>query len=474
MNSPRIALIVDHPIRDLAGLVLIARRLALAGAQVFLVPMYAQDKEVFALMPDLVLLNYLRKNNEQFVAKLKKSGIQYGILETEGGFFGDLSHYASIVSYQADLYQSLRFNLIWGQRMMDFWKNEFPHRQNLILTGLPRFDFYSEKLRNLNFNTLPNEVKNRSTILINTKVAIANPLFISLEKEIALYRDSLGMPEDKIQFYLKYGRFAIEDTVQAAKDLSQRFPESEIVIRPHPHENHKTYENALTDPAYKNVLIRRDGSVTPWILAVKAVIHRHCTTAIEAALAGKVAIAPQWMRTSADAPDAEAVSFRPKTKHETEELLAATLGNQDIPQPASIRTELDRIIDTWLYKFDGDSHVRAAQHILEGIGPRQVNEKQCKEFLFTNYANRKDLAGKAFHLLNQVSANTHAAPLWQLEKIRLQKWTNSQKFFTPEDCQSWSQALDEKEKKRFNFKWAASGGEYSWGYPGSAVKVSVI
>lgn len=471
MKTLKIALIVDHPLRDLSGLVLIARKLAEQGAKVFLVPMYAQDREIFTLQPDFVLLNYLRKNNENFVRKLLKAGIQYGILDTEGGFYGDMKGYSDILSYDAELYANLRCNLIWGQKMMDFWQKDFPHRHPLFLTGLPRFDFYSPAFRNLQFGSLPKKYQSSPLLLINTKVAIANPLFVNLETEISIYK-KLGFSDEKIQHYLDLGKVAIEDTVALTKKLSLDFPQAQVVVRPHPHENHKTYEAALQDSKATNTSVHREGSVTPWILGSQVVIHRHCTTAIEAALADKTAIAPQWVRTSAFAPDAEDVSFQPRTPEEMNELITTSFKSGPLPKSPEQRKALDRIIGDWLYQMDGNSHVRAANAILESINSKQsIDRTKASDFIFDTFSAHAGLKGKAYHFLNQAGRLAPEA-LWALEKGRLAKWKSTQKFFTPEDALQWSASLDRKENHKFQIDWAQKHKEYQEKYPGFAVMVS--
>src|SRR5687767_9150595 len=98
MDNPRIALIVDHPLRDLGGLCLVAWELARSGAEVYLVPFNLQTREVLALAPDLVVLNYLRPNNERFVDALIVANIGYAMLDTEGGFYGDLAKYGQVMT----------------------------------------------------------------------------------------------------------------------------------------------------------------------------------------------------------------------------------------------------------------------------------------------------------------------------------------------------------------------------------------
>jgi hypothetical protein len=91
--APRIALTVDNPYRDLAGLVLVAWRLCQAGATCFLVPMNLQGAEIWPLMPDFVLLNYLRTNNEELARYMMEVGIQVGVLDTEGGIFSPIDQW---------------------------------------------------------------------------------------------------------------------------------------------------------------------------------------------------------------------------------------------------------------------------------------------------------------------------------------------------------------------------------------------
>ena len=59
----RVGLIVDSPLRDLQGTVLIARELVDRGLEAILVPMYQQGVDVPLLKLDALLLNYARLNN---------------------------------------------------------------------------------------------------------------------------------------------------------------------------------------------------------------------------------------------------------------------------------------------------------------------------------------------------------------------------------------------------------------------------
>lgn len=55
-----------------------------------------------------------------------------------------------------------------------------------------------------------------------------------------------------------------------------------IIIRPHPGEDHKVWLDKTSE--LKNIKTVYRGDITPWLLASKGLLHRGCTTAIQAAI----------------------------------------------------------------------------------------------------------------------------------------------------------------------------------------------
>src|ERR1700754_4540675 len=118
-SGPRVALVVDHPERDLPGLVLTALDLAQRGVVCHLVPVNLQEREIWALEPDFVLFNYLRRSNERFAADLMNAGIAFGSIDTEGAIWPDMDEYASLLWLDAGRLREARCVCIWGQRLAD-------------------------------------------------------------------------------------------------------------------------------------------------------------------------------------------------------------------------------------------------------------------------------------------------------------------------------------------------------------------
>src|SRR5438552_18806533 len=80
-----IGLIVDNPKRDLDGLVLVSRELAIRGTSSALVPMYQQGVEITLLGLNAVVINYARPNNRALIEGYKAMGLSVFVLDTEGG-----------------------------------------------------------------------------------------------------------------------------------------------------------------------------------------------------------------------------------------------------------------------------------------------------------------------------------------------------------------------------------------------------
>ena len=97
MSFPKsAALIVDHPRRDLAGMLYIANGLLKEFKKVYLIPFY-HDYEIFLNKPDVVIYTDLRKKNHFLLKKLKKSGCKVVILDNEGVMFGSIKKNNQII-----------------------------------------------------------------------------------------------------------------------------------------------------------------------------------------------------------------------------------------------------------------------------------------------------------------------------------------------------------------------------------------
>jgi hypothetical protein len=72
--------------------------------------------------------------------------------------------------------------------------------------------------------------------------------------------------------------------IDAIYHLQHKFPETNIIIRPHPSENNTTYKEAFE--GYDHIHIEDAGDARTWIAGASVTLHHDCTTGIESGLMG--------------------------------------------------------------------------------------------------------------------------------------------------------------------------------------------
>ena len=80
----------------------------------------------------------------------------------------------------------------------------------------------------------------------------------------------------------------LEGLMSAAVSLRRRFPDHRIVVRPHPSENPRPWQERLAGDAGVTIIER--SAPLPWIEASDLLIHNACTTGIESVLSGNPAL----------------------------------------------------------------------------------------------------------------------------------------------------------------------------------------
>ena len=188
----------------------------------------------------------------------------------------------------------------WGQENADLLHQypQLPSNMPIHITGNPRgdilrpemrpyFDAEVERLRNLYGNF----------ILINTNFTEVNPfipnvgLFVPSkdgQKKSRRGQAGIGMSREFADGLWDHKQAILEDFKQLIPALEQAFPDLTIVVRPHPSENFKVYNEIAAK--CRRVKVINEGNVIPWLLAAKTMVHNGCTTGLEAYALGVPAI----------------------------------------------------------------------------------------------------------------------------------------------------------------------------------------
>lgn len=295
-KKPVIMLSIETKARELPGKVLLASFFAEKGFNVILTN---YRKVYFALKTGAWL--YIDRNSfaprMSFFGRLKFFGFRLICIDEEGIIWLTPEDYKKRIHPQS--YRFIDKYFTWGPRQTALIK-EVNSNIDTAETGNPRVDLLRPELTDI-YKSRADKIKDKhgDFILFVSNFSTNNsfynnntgePLIDLLVKE--MYRHGLMDTEEEEKKYIEYyenRERVFRKVIELMKKISIRFPNLNIIVRPHPSENHETWKTLLKD--YPNVKIIYEGELTPWIIAAKSVIHNSCTTGVEAALLNIKAIA---------------------------------------------------------------------------------------------------------------------------------------------------------------------------------------
>lgn len=274
-----IAIVVDHPQRDLPGLMYLTEKLVMQGQRVYIVQFYEIN---FFLLKyrkdiDLIIFNFIRTSNLDSIIAAKYLNKKVIIYDQEGA-----SGYNGISIKNNFLKLKTKLNIIdgllfWGIKQKKSCRHitkKFKIPSEVI--GCLRFENLKENkpkklnekyiLINTNFTFFPKFEKNSDKELYN---AIQTGLIKKTEKKKVL-NESIFRRNGLLNFVIK---------------LSKHYPKKKIILRPHPYENNFFWEKNLK--GYSNIKIKSQGTSIDMIKNSTHIFHIDCSTSIESYILNK-------------------------------------------------------------------------------------------------------------------------------------------------------------------------------------------
>jgi surface carbohydrate biosynthesis protein len=349
----KVALIIDNPLRDLDGMVLVAWHLAQKGVEAWLVPMYDQMFDVEAIDADLVLLNYLRPNNANHMLFYRDADIKVVVLDTEGVSGQTPEEFAQLVC-STGLVGLVDRYCVWGDAQKGALEisNKFPQGY-IVRTGCPRYDFCSEPWK----NALPSNDVSPGYVLINTNFATVNPRFSGSSSAEAQSMIDMGFSNDFTTQYNLDAQKACDGMIELIGHMTAKYPNKTFVLRPHPFESSKLYEQAFFN--VPNLIVRQEGTSIQWMNQASILVHLNCTTAIEAHLMGKPALSPKWL-------DSDYLYLKEPNSVSTQARNLEDFFNYfDILSTRNMVSNKSPLVQNLYGSMDGKSSERVADSILE-------------------------------------------------------------------------------------------------------------
>lgn len=355
----RIGLIVDNPLRDLDGLVLLAWHLAGIGCEVFLIPMYDQACDVLALSLDIVVVNYVRSNNRDLLATYRRAGIRVVVLDTEGTAGKTIDDFAKFVSRMrcsecVDLY------LLWGPAQHQaFVRAQILPADRMKVTGCPRYDFCAAPWR----ETLDRPHVARPYVLVNTNFPAINPRFSAGTAKEVTSAVAVGFDPQFVADYVREAPSVHREVLGALERVATDLPDVQLVIRPHPFEDAAPYQVLQRFP---NVAVRQEGTSIQWINSAAALLHMNCSTAVEAVMLGCEPVSLEWLNTATLRVRTPTIISRLADSYEMAiRLLREALTGRLPPVEPDIAMHRASLIEEVYYAVDGRSAERVCSALLE-------------------------------------------------------------------------------------------------------------
>lgn len=280
-RSLRIGLVVDHPLRDLHGIVLVAHLLARAGHSIIIMPFYGQSFDLRLVELDLLVLNYVRPANLDLIREAQRRGIPLAVLDTEGGLIpadGPTSH-RGVAEFmrRTGLDETLSLYMFWGPAFRDAIVSLTALESDRArVTGCPRFD--------LAHPPWCRDSAERDIVLINTNFAGVNSAHAADGEMDRGALRSIGFDEERLERMIRAAKAIMDDTIDAIAKIVAARPERRFVLRPHPFERDEPYRRRFA--GVPNIEIHREGSVLDVLAKSASLLHVNCTTAVEAAMSG--------------------------------------------------------------------------------------------------------------------------------------------------------------------------------------------
>lgn len=370
--------ILDHPKRDLPGAVALAHAAAKRNHEVSIIPMYEQGVDVPLLGLDALIVNFVRTANRDLIRGYHDYGLPIFVLDTEGGILAEtgansLQKFPQVVR-QSGVADLLAGYLFWGTRLRDaFEADGVVSSARLHVTGCPRFDVASPRWS----PTL--RYSRKGFLLANTNFPLVNSRFsASREVEKQTMMDA-GWTADYLDGMIADQTEILRGFIAAVRTTAERNPALEILLRPHPFENSRLYEEAFS--GCRNVVVDGSGSVLNVIQNSLGVLHLNCGTSVEATMLRRLPISMEFLNTRRMRNHTRLPSQISWPVDSLDELQAAIPRLDAIRGGFDFESRYDEHIRPWFHLNDGRAAERVLDVVLGEVAPQSSRRTSVRRSL---------------------------------------------------------------------------------------------
>jgi len=380
-----VAIPIETKVREFHGKLWLGLNLVDNSHKVILGPADEIKYSLIHSEPDVYITKDPGDGNIEFFESLNTAGCLVCGLDTEGGVYSSLENFDRNKNEAPKYFD---FYFMWGQAQAELLKERVTNPDTIVTTGNPRFDLLSEPLRSIySYESEQLRKKYGNYVLFNMNFSWAN--HFKPDDHIKQQQRLFGEYDmDKYRYISElYNEF-----ITAIHSLRPDQSEYNIIIRPHPSEDHTTYERNFRN--YENVFVEHDGDVRNWISGANVVVHNSCTTGIEAAMMECPVLAYRPIQNEKyDKELPNIVSEEIFTRDELTDRISHYTKNTTDYQ---MNTEQQKELKQYFHNLD----LSAAQKITEYIDTLKIPEQQSYSHLQPELAEQLKLRIKASNLSN--------------------------------------------------------------------------
>ncbi len=357
MKKNVVAIPIETKVRELNGKLLLGYKLAQKGFKSVIGVFNSIDYDIDKIKPNLYIGGNANPSEDRAILfdKLHASGCYVTVLENEGAIVRSYKDHSW--RHSEEILGKLDYFMCWGEVAKEFMSTEYKAQtpaEKVFISGYPPLDFTNKTLRTV-YQAEADQIKkeNGDFILVNTNFGRHNPYnYLTVARPVT--------PDESVFF-----EAIMSGLVEVVHTLSKKYPDLNIVLRPHPSENHDYYRKEFKD--LKNVSVKHEGSVYSWLLACKAIIHNGCTTGVEGVLM-----------------DRNVIAYRP---HVDERF--------DLPLPNMVSLEafnmdeLLKLVEECLAREEGQRNVTQEQ--VDTLSKYIINAKESSTDLVANFIDSLEM-----------------------------------------------------------------------------------
>ena len=440
----KIAIFVDHKIRDLAGMVYLKLLLEEYGYEVLVT--YIANFDIIGLFrPNLVVIPQSRAfiTGKWMLDIAKKINCLVVSIPTEGVIAND-DVGMLFGGKLSNLTDPVNINFLWGKGMENALKMAGSAcLEKTIVVGNPRFDFYVAPLSSLFLS--------KTDFCNKYKMDVARPIVLWATGYPYTHRDRNEIVKDLKTTYtdklIDVDTF-IEDinmsqklTLEAFIRFASANKNINFIIKPHPFERideNNIYLKCIQKEGVDNVFIINEEHISNVLNSADLLLHTRSTTSTEAWFLKKPTISLEFVPTELGEHHKSLIAGGDiATNYEELESKALHyLHGGEIPE--SMMEAREKYIFKWFYKIDGKSTQRIANVLNEFLQTHHNDPKSTPFNLFLRYYLRNLLK-----YVRDIKHNVylHLASGDRLRKIKMDENFKVKRTITPKDVEKLENSI---------------------------------